>query len=366
MGTTPLDIQAIVLGEVYRSSQHAAIDYPTLRACALVCRNWTPIAQRLLLRRAPYPSIHVSNPRNHVKTALFLRTLRAAPMLATHVRVVTLYIQPLHVDDDNTFEVLKLCTNLNGIYLNGIDVDSMDVRGISCMGVLPKPFLARLEAIPIRPTFLSVAGSSAVVDRVINIWPSVRTLDVLSWWSTPSEQPQVRMPRALHSLEVSARTVRRHWSAPTAVAPALRDAELQGTDWNNAALSAALVTSGILTQLRTLVVDHVPSRAVSEMLAGLETLVLASLPHRICTLPRGLWHLGYHLQDAGYDDQVVHARLLLDAARTLPKLRLVTATRRSSPEVLEEFERVCRARRFDFAMYVDPKCFPRPRNVDWI
>ncbi|KAI0042170.1 hypothetical protein FA95DRAFT_610528 [Auriscalpium vulgare] len=53
-GALPLDIHNTVMGSVYTILQHAGIDYPTLLACALVCRAWRGIAQSLLLRRVPY------------------------------------------------------------------------------------------------------------------------------------------------------------------------------------------------------------------------------------------------------------------------------------------------------------------------
>ncbi|KAI0041762.1 hypothetical protein FA95DRAFT_653484 [Auriscalpium vulgare] len=70
----------MVIEWVYRSSQHAIIDYHTLLVCALVCRAWTPIAQRLLFRRIPEYYFPTSN------ITLLPRTLRASPHLASHVR----------------------------------------------------------------------------------------------------------------------------------------------------------------------------------------------------------------------------------------------------------------------------------------
>ncbi|KAI0051874.1 hypothetical protein FA95DRAFT_145121 [Auriscalpium vulgare] len=53
------------------------------------------------------------------------------------------------------------------------------------------------------------------------------------------------------------------------------------------------------------------------------------------------------------------------ALRALPNLQLVTATRRSSFKILAAFGRACHARGVEFATYEEPRCFQRPRHVDW-
>ncbi|KAI0045467.1 hypothetical protein FA95DRAFT_1680462 [Auriscalpium vulgare] len=358
MAIVPLDVQAIIVEWVYRSSQHSSIDYPTLLACAIVCRAWTSLAQRLLFRRAPYASIYYSDPRNNATTTPFLRTLRAAPHLAAHVRFITLYIHPLYIDD-NIFEVFKLCTNGSGIYVH----ISEDHR--------TEPFLARLATTPMRPIFVSVDGNPKFADSVINMWPSLRALDMFMWSSPAqmSEPPTGRMPHALYSLKTNAENVHCHWSTPTAVAPALRHLDLEDADWDSEVQCAALVASGMLAQLHTLVLGSVgvPPQSMLEALAGLKTLVIGKLPEAACALPQGIWHLGYHYDHYNdLRDEVAHAQLLLDAARGLSKLRLVTVTRKSSKKVLQEFERACRNRGVDFVVYEEPACFPRPGNVDWI
>ncbi|KAI0037625.1 hypothetical protein FA95DRAFT_1578713 [Auriscalpium vulgare] len=181
------------------------------------------------------------------------------------------------------------------------------------------------------------------------------------------------MPRTLQSLSVHVFPAHpgQRWETPSAaMLPALRDLELDNFDWTNTAQFEALIESGVLPQLRTLSLllrgPYAPPRAFTDALAGLETLIISTLPEKACVLPPGLWHLGFHNRYFSYENQVARAQLLLDAARALPKLRLVTATRLLDEEVLDAFKRACRDYKVDFAVYEKLECFPRPQHVDWI
>ncbi|KAI0045578.1 hypothetical protein FA95DRAFT_1607616 [Auriscalpium vulgare] len=264
-------------------------------------------------------------------------------------------------DGEDEYAVLELCKNIVGITLKATVIFNLRLA--------PE---ARLQAMSVRPVFLSVLGDVSFVDRIINLWPSVRSIDLLMWRTKNVNVNALRMPSALQTLATPAWIVANRRSAPTAehAAPAVHDLELlQHVDWTDTELCAALVQSGMLAQLRTLVVgipatDALPP-AVLEAVPGLETLVLARLPKEAYVLPPGLRHLGYHFYGRE-EERVAHARLLLDAARALAGLRLITATRRSSLAVLEEFKMACRDGRVEFAVYDNPGCFRRPRNVDWI
>ncbi|KAI0038577.1 hypothetical protein FA95DRAFT_1201518 [Auriscalpium vulgare] len=126
----------------------------------------------------------------------------------------------------------------------------------------------------------------------------------------------------------------------------------------------------VLPQLRSLSMLprglYAPPREFTDALAGLETLIISTLPEEACVLPPGLRHLGYHRYWPTPKEYVVYAQPLLDAARALPKLQLVTATRKSSRQILDAFEDMCRDRGAEFAVYEETKCFPRPWHVDWI
>ncbi|KAI0039313.1 hypothetical protein FA95DRAFT_1035792 [Auriscalpium vulgare] len=78
MSQLPFDLHVLFIEWVYRHSQADMTDYATLAACALVCRAWTPVAQRLLYRRLP-GKFFVGKER-------LIDTIRRNPALGTHVR----------------------------------------------------------------------------------------------------------------------------------------------------------------------------------------------------------------------------------------------------------------------------------------
>ncbi|KAI0043086.1 hypothetical protein FA95DRAFT_1598114, partial [Auriscalpium vulgare] len=283
MATTPLDIHIVVIEWVYRSSQHAAIDYPTLRACALVCRAWTPIAQRLLFRRVPVPKTKIVKLYSNIM-ARFVRTLRTAPHLAAHVRSFILELEGIETKPevlDDAMEALALCTNVDGITIGPFDADA--------------GFMAHLETLPVRPSFLSLSGRYSVVDHVIQIviqiWPSLRILDIGAV-SYVALDTHLRMPRELQALSTSAWT---SWSASNTAAPLLGDLELRCHDGS---AFTKLASFGMAAQLRSLCLVgsggelKAPPPAVLEQLAALESLVLDILPSTAYVLPINLRHLG--------------------------------------------------------------------------
>ncbi|KAI0043704.1 hypothetical protein FA95DRAFT_1609151 [Auriscalpium vulgare] len=354
MATTPLDIHMVVIEWVYQSSQHAAIDYPTLRACALVCRAWTPVAQRLLFRRVPIPKRQLPTIHSTI-VALFVRTLRNAPHLAAHVRSFHFDLVKTKSTVSDAMEALALCTNVDGITANLYGTDSSFAA-----------LIAQLDTLPVRPSFLSVSGRDSFVDRIMQIWPSIRILDM---GAIAISDMHVRMPRELQALSTRSSPTRTYGFGPKTVAPMLRDLEIECHDGMSSLVAAALVSSGVAPQLRSLcLLGHgaeVPPPAVLEELAALESFVLDRLPTEACGLPKNLRHLGYHFHGIGHE-RIEKLHILLDVARTLPKLNMFTATRQSSQVVLEEIERWCLEGGFEFVVYPEPACFPRPRHVDWI
>ncbi|KAI0038576.1 hypothetical protein FA95DRAFT_1684600 [Auriscalpium vulgare] len=356
MATTPLDIHNAIIEWVYRSSQHAAIDYATLRACALVCQAWKPIAQRLLFRRVPIPKRQLQTSDSNVM-ARFVRALRRAPHLAAHVRSFNFELASFKANpkvSDDALKALAQCKNVNGIT-------------ISLFGATAA-FMARLDTLPLRPSFLSVSGRDSAVDHVIQLWPSVRVLDMASVLSADIQH--VRMPRELQALSAGTLDMRTHCCAPTAVAPAgLQDLDLNCHEGMFSPTSAALVSSGVAAQLRSLCLFNygaqVPPPAMVEKLAALESFVIDRLPTEALGLPQNLRHLGYHFHGVS-QERIGKLPILLDAARALPKLNLFTATRHSSQTVLEEIERWCLEIGVQFVVYPEPGYFRRPRHVDWI
>ncbi|KAI0045444.1 hypothetical protein FA95DRAFT_1607689 [Auriscalpium vulgare] len=356
----PLDVQLIVVGWVYRLSQHASIDYPTLRACALVCKAWTPIAQRLLFRRVPFP---ISKPwaTKTLPITRLLRTFRAEPRLAAHVRTFTKLLR--YFDgyyEEEELEALALCTNVQGVVFLGE------------LAIIPHSNLVtRLGALRIRPIFISFSGDKSLINRVMQNWPSVRALEVIPSRRTESADVQVQMPWTLQALSTRPSDLPSYWPAPGTVPPELHDLEIKCWVPADAVhlTGAAVIASGVLAQLRTLRIvggfaDVFPA-AVLEQLTVLESLVIEHLPTLDkFELPRNLRHLGYHSN--GDSEQRGQVQILLDAVRARPELKLLTATRHSSQAVLKQLEDVCRTGDVEFAVYAEPACFPHARHVDWI
>ncbi|KAI0040253.1 hypothetical protein FA95DRAFT_1611948 [Auriscalpium vulgare] len=101
--------------------------------------------------------------------------------------------------------------------------------------------VARLQAMSVRPVFLSVLGDCALVNHVINIWPSIRIVDLILRGTDSSNE--IALPRELQTLATSVPNRR--------MAPALHDLELleplSDLDLADAAPCATLVQSGLLT-----------------------------------------------------------------------------------------------------------------------
>ncbi|KAI0045437.1 hypothetical protein FA95DRAFT_122759 [Auriscalpium vulgare] len=359
MARAPLDIQIIVIELVYASCQHEAIDYCTLRACALVCRAWTPIAQRLLFRRVPVSKPMRIHPNNSKFTRL-LRTLSAAPHPASHVRSITIILGQEKSTASEDLEVLGLCSNVEGIFIVGNFASSSSLPALA----------ERLRTMRIRPVFLSMSGGPAVVSTLMQIWPSARALEVRAGFDGVTNADlfmAMRIPHAVEALSIFHADL--FWAAPIGGLLMVRYLELQELEWLNATLLRHLLVSGVLPRLRSLCItgtygSPVP-RTVLEQLARVETLVVSGLPREAMELPRTLRHLGYHFYGLGHES-IAGAQLLMDAARALPELRLVTAISRSSTEVLKRFHTTCQHAGVELVVYKEPWRFPRPGNVDWI
>ncbi|KAI0043019.1 hypothetical protein FA95DRAFT_503791 [Auriscalpium vulgare] len=109
----PLEIQLLAIEWVYRLSQHLETDYDTLLACALVCRTWRPIAQRLLFRRVPrQPRSQKRFDGSPLGFKLLVDTLRACPHLAAHVRSIYL---TLDSPDAVDAALLEVCPHIAGV-----------------------------------------------------------------------------------------------------------------------------------------------------------------------------------------------------------------------------------------------------------
>ncbi|KAI0045652.1 hypothetical protein FA95DRAFT_1607507 [Auriscalpium vulgare] len=354
MATLPLDVQILIIEWVLRSSQHARIDYATLRACALVCREWTPIAQRLLFRRIPrIPSRH-----DHGGISLLFHVLRAHPHLAAHVRSVRVGWTLSHPVLDMTLALLELCPRVEGLsFISFVFQSFVNVAQTT-----------RLRALYLKPTVLEVVGDEALVSSIVPMWPSVRVLLVRT--NDGNGGPQVaqalptRVPSSVQALTLPASNVRRILS-PSEPLPALHHFELTDPMWVDPAWCQHLRTVGVLPQIRTLYLKgQFPPQDVLDQLVRLDSLVVTEPPEQHVTLPPLLHHFGYHYLRLGHRN--VSPEFLTAALGPLSDLRLVTVTRHVGRDMQAALKGMCNARGVDFASYETPDCFPQPRHIDWI
>ncbi|KAI0039821.1 hypothetical protein FA95DRAFT_982532 [Auriscalpium vulgare] len=345
----PFDIQAIIIEWVYRSSQHTAIDYPTLRACALVCRDWRPIAQRFLFRRVPHRSAHWVASCGP-PSLLLLHTLCDNPHLAAHVRFIHLFLS-FHGDASETANIalVDLCPH---------------TEVVSCYNytLMPGALEERLRNVQLRPVFLRVFSDLTFVECIMQTWPNIQGLDINVWRNShsPEADPLIRAPCAVRSLSLRFTS----W-APEDGLSSLRDLELNIHQWP-AQLCHQLHASRVLPQIRSLrLMGHIPPPDILEHLVQLESLVLGTLPTTNVALPKSLRHLGYHPENASFAEQH-DASFVLAVLQTLPSLQIVTLTCRLLAAHLNALEGACRDRGVDLEVYKSFHHYRLPRNVDWI
>ncbi|KAI0037794.1 hypothetical protein FA95DRAFT_1613874, partial [Auriscalpium vulgare] len=317
----PLDVHTIIMEWIFRLSQaEKLIDRTTLRACALVCRAWTPIAQRLLFRRIRCTQMHY--PECNIR--LLAHTLESCPHLAAYVRYIDLAwpSYPPHYGSI-CLRLLELCHNIEGISFRGCDQNNK---------ALSADLDARLRTIQPRPVFLVLVNMSKTICRTIaTMFPGAR---VLVFNDAPyeyddyhDEDPLPPTVEALEFLELN------HLSCSLLAGPlpALRHLCLLHPWWYHKQRYKQLISTDILPQLELLHVmnDFVPPE-VLEQLIRLKTLVVGELPEQHVTLPPPLRH--------------ARAELAVDPLRLLPELQLVTVSRNVTMNVQTALEAMCRAK----------------------
>ncbi|KAI0041439.1 hypothetical protein FA95DRAFT_1611004 [Auriscalpium vulgare] len=341
--SVPLDVQILIIEWVFRSSQHALIDYTTLNACALVRRAWTPTAQRLLFRRIWC----ISQDDSYKILRLLVETLGIRPHLAAHVRHIRI-AWPSQPPGYGTvcLRLLELCRHVEGIsFLDFIDFNYRKKA-------LGAEFDARLRAIQLRPTLLEMIGVDKTICRTImDMFPGVRVLVDRAGYEYP-------LPASAEALEILAINARSCFSLSEPL-PALRHLCLILPRWSDKALCERFISADILPQLQSLQIKGVfPPAEILDQLAQLTTLVVGELPGQRVLLPPSLRHVGYHPWGAAPGG---HAEFLVDPLRALPRLQFVSVTHGVEEHVHAALEGMCRHRGVDFGTYETPDCF----QVGW-
>ncbi|KAI0049162.1 hypothetical protein FA95DRAFT_1604690 [Auriscalpium vulgare] len=356
MAKLPLEVQILIIECVYRLSQAEAVDYATLCACALVCRAWTPIAQRLLFRRVPFAKTY---PDGRDKLPLLLRTLRTSPHLAAAVRSIflSMFLANATSDISADVELLELCPHIQKVWVQDLLEDYM----FSALE-------ARLRAIQLRPVVLRVWGEPSFLGLFLSAWPNIRVLDVrgATLSDIPDALPPISASGSLQALSINDMA----WAlVPKNDFTALRDLELMLPAWHEAWWIEQLHRSNLLRGIHTLrIMGSFPPQDVLERIARLESLVFDKLPEEDVVLPRSLRHAGYHPQcKSPGPERVKVASYVVAGLRALADLKLVSSTRLAQPAQLAALEEVCRDRGVEFQTYRTHYHFPNPRwDVDWI
>ncbi|KAI0043002.1 hypothetical protein FA95DRAFT_1609737 [Auriscalpium vulgare] len=345
MTIIPLELQIAAVEWVYRFSQHRInVDHDTLRACALVCKAWRPIAQRLLFRRVPRIYDGIFNAAQPPAATPLIDTLRAHPHLAAHVRF--LYLTVSYLDP----ALLEVCPRIERIEM-ALRADYKN-----------RPHQL---AIPQRVQSVALFGENEDLTDTLKLWPGLAALEIADLFLPFTHVPSVlRIPSGVQCLYIPPHVLTRIFATAHDL-PVLRDLELKDPNWSDRKWPPLLVASGLLPKLRTLVLTGpLPPARVLEQLEQLESLVFNELPVHDVSLPKTLRHVGYHCSLVPLTED---ASFLLAALRALHELELVTVTRQELPvETLAAFVDACRELHVEFVTFETPSRFPRPYHVDWI
>ncbi|KAI0052509.1 hypothetical protein FA95DRAFT_1329285 [Auriscalpium vulgare] len=349
----PFDIHARIIQYVYIISQTHDVDYPTLSACALVCKDWVAPSQRLLFRRIVRHSMGDGDSSWFRRVApLLLRAFASRPHLGTYVRFLTIgtqfnYVQfnhlPDNLDDTLVLPLLRCCPHIALLSIVGTSV----------------PNLQGLRALDLRPSVLVFSASIArdAVHTVLQVLPSVRHVVMeLGGGLAPPPTSRLLSVKSGNTIDVG--------RLPEGIL--FEDLDLHYLFFSENMTS---IEHAVASNLRALTTWVVPSSFTLERLTALETLILIRLPSPSVTLPRTLRHFGFHADNGSTPPGMAQSLKDLGASLSksaLPTLRVVSVTRCSHPSIRRTLERVCTARGAEFVEYVDREAYPRPRYVDWI
>ncbi|KAI0044647.1 hypothetical protein FA95DRAFT_1561978 [Auriscalpium vulgare] len=370
MPVIPLDPQLMVIEWVYRAPQRFGVDYQTLRACALVCKAWTPVAQRLLFRRIPNTIGLTSTSTLPVEPLLL--TLRANQRLASFVRSIHIDINSESnylSDAAESLALLGLCADVQHISLNCFSTSSTFTPTLE----------EHLRALPVSPVFFTLFADVSIANRITSIWPSVHTLKIGGLygdglWEYGLHNPiLVSVPPNVRSLSVhtdgSVDTDGVPWKFTSDCdLSELRELEMQLPLWRTEFSVNMLLASGVLPQLRFLgVFGCIPTQDALDQLTQLHTLVFTDLYTRAVVLPGSLCNLAYHglayseLQPGYRDRTTPH---MLDMLGKAPALRRLTMPDGMSDGLRAKFDEVCANRGIEIVTFAGRRSYKRGVDVD--
>ncbi|KAI0039379.1 hypothetical protein FA95DRAFT_1567206 [Auriscalpium vulgare] len=359
----PFDIHARIIQFIYILSQSHDVDYATLSACALVCKDWTAPAQRLLFRRIIRPGNTDADPDPWLDRAapLLLRLFASHPHLSTYVRSIAIRALPNHI------ELLRRCPHIALLKLVGASPP-------------PPEWLHALRALRLHPSVLSVsvpadgerfrvrAADRDALHAMLAALPSVRHLVISARALVDLVLPPTS--QLLSVMTTGGIDLSNLCLLPVPPSPAaeisFEDLHVNYLHWSQNMTS---VERSVVRNLHSLTTTFVPPRRTLEHLLALESLIIGRLDYSTgpFTLPRTLRHFGFHTQhNTNPSSQAIQTLSAALSERALPVLQMVSTTRCSHHAVRGALKEVAAARSIEFVEYADVEAYPRARYVDWI
>ncbi|KAI0045560.1 hypothetical protein FA95DRAFT_116546 [Auriscalpium vulgare] len=271
MISLPYNVHVDIIDWVYRASQHATIDRPTLLACALVCKAWTVPAQRLLFRRtwASHPQEGFSRARR----AQFIDAVRRNPVLGKYVHSIANPPYGGFLLHDDLFDLIAHCPNVRALHMP--DFQNME----------------RLRVPDLSPVFLSLSGLGDSIAPVSDLWPSLQGLEIDIYFRITNLP--IKSPRCLKVDWHNPVSVR--WMLEVAVVSEVRELEMAAISWGSESRLCSLAQFPALVQITSLALKgELPPQVILDRCFALEKLVFTRRPWETVVLPRTLQHVGYH------------------------------------------------------------------------
>ncbi|KAI0291238.1 hypothetical protein B0F90DRAFT_1778272 [Multifurca ochricompacta] len=333
MPCIPLELVIHILENAYHNLDGSP-DLKTLGSCALVCKAWAPIAQRISFHHAHVDRKKLLTPGNEERTRLSaaIGCLIKRPVLGAYVRVLevslgrdrhftTLPRRLISLPDFIT--LLSFCPQLYQLML------SLEHRKFEAptLSALSKTAL-RLQALDIGTTSDPYRDLSFVLYQLMEIWPSIRFLRLRSGLSVPP--PPTRPPFALYELHLVSPIV------PTALkwllpCPALTGSSLRVLDLGAAfthlqpeELATFAAHAPFVYSLR---VTREPVTGFVGLFTNIQEVVLCQLLlfPRLPAFPRSVRHLGLYSHPVSYaSDLDAQLGAAADSLKNLPVLESVT------------------------------------------
>ncbi|KAI0039968.1 hypothetical protein FA95DRAFT_1577254 [Auriscalpium vulgare] len=294
-----LDVEALIVEWVYRSSQSGEIDSKTLKACSL------------------------GNFR-----------------LRTYVTSVRIFIK----SGEDEWDLDVPSPNKKGIALltSCPNVTSIAFCDPMCSDPWQAEVERRLRAINLRPLQIEAYGQVYLVARMLAVFPSVRSIKA---HVEDCDDPHDDLPPIILPCNVFLSWDSWNWDRELAenvtwmLSPWNKDDALRSITLNGPARSAA--SDGPLPP---------PPPPILALFSHMEELVFSELPEVPTSLPTSVRHIGVHLDRNPGPGGSQAVEQLLQAILALPHLRLLTASSAWPTEYLE-IVRIWSRRRFEFIVY---------------